>query len=219
MTTRMWLSNWAMLPRVLLSLATLIVLMLQYHGRILPRPSWNLVCPQLIHQSSNSFGICTEHGSDTAVLCAKFQNDWTTETDVMDEQNFARFEFKMSFGALPWITRPLTAPSHFLNRCWVFKRSSDIHARAISQETLHWRHNESDGVSNYQHHDCLLNDLFSRRSKKTSKLRITGLCVGNSPVTGEFRTKGPVTRKMFPFDDVVMYINPQSLKLTWKLFI
>ena len=25
-----------------------------------------------------------------------------------------------------------------------------------------------------------------RRSKKTSKLRVTGLCVGNSPVTGEF---------------------------------
>ena len=28
--------------------------------------------------------------------------------------------------------------------------------------------------------------IFRRRSKKTSKLRVTGLCVGNSPVTGEF---------------------------------
>ena len=35
-------------------------------------------------------------------------------------------------------------------------------------------------------HDCLLNRLFRRRSKKTSKLRITDLCEGNSPVTGEF---------------------------------
>ena len=25
-----------------------------------------------------------------------------------------------------------------------------------------------------------------RKSKKTSKLRVTGLCAGNSPVTGEF---------------------------------
>ena len=33
---------------------------------------------------------------------------------------------------------------------------------------------------------CLLNRLFRRRSKKTSKLRITGPCAGNSPVTGEF---------------------------------
>ena len=28
--------------------------------------------------------------------------------------------------------------------------------------------------------------LFKRRSKKTSKLRVTGLCAGNSPVTGKF---------------------------------
>ena len=52
--------------------------------------------------------------------------------------------------------------------------------------TLRWRHNERDGVSNHQPHDCLLNRLFGRRLKKTSKLRVTGLCAGNSPVTGEF---------------------------------
>ena len=51
--------------------------------------------------------------------------------------------------------------------------------------TLHWRHNGHDSVSNHQPHDCLLNRLFRRRSKKTSKLRVTGLCAGNSP-TGEF---------------------------------
>ena len=55
-----------------------------------------------------------------------------------------------------------------------------------SNMTLRWRHNERDGVSNHQPHDCLLNRLFGSRSKKTSKLRVTGLCVGNSPGTGEF---------------------------------
>ena len=40
--------------------------------------------------------FCTEHGSITAVLCAKFQIDWTIETGVMDERDFARFEFKMN---------------------------------------------------------------------------------------------------------------------------
>ena len=49
----------------------------------------------------------------------------------------------------------------------------------------------------------LLNRLIRRISKKTSKLRFTGLCEGNSPVTGEFPHKRPVTRKMFPFDDVI----------------
>ena len=50
---------------------------------------------------------------------------------------------------------------------------------------LQWRHNDHDGVSIHQPHGWLLNRLFRRRSKKTSKLRITGLCEGNSPRTGE----------------------------------
>ena len=70
---------------------------------------------------------------------------------------------------------------------------------------LHWRHNDHDCVSNHQPYDCLLNRLFRRKSKKTSKLRVTGLCVGNSPVPVNSPHKGPVTRKMFPFDDVIMW--------------
>ena len=48
--------------------------------------------------------------------------------------------------------------------------------------SLKWRHNERDGVSNHQPHDCLLSRLFRRRSKETSKLLVTGLCEGNSLV-------------------------------------
>ena len=51
---------------------------------------------------------------------------------------------------------------------------------------LRWRHDDHDGVSNHQPHHCLLNRLFGCRSKKTSKLRVTGLCAENSPGTGEF---------------------------------
>ena len=51
---------------------------------------------------------------------------------------------------------------------------------------LRWRHNGYDSVLNHRRLDCLLNRLFRRRSKKASKLRVTGLCEGNSPVTGEF---------------------------------
>ena len=49
--------------------------------------------------------------------------------------------------------------------------------------------------------------LFRRRSKKTSKLRVTVLCVGNSPGQVNSPHKGPVTRKMFPFDDVIMSLS------------
>ena len=74
--------------------------------------------------------------------------------------------------------------------------------------SLWWRHNGRDCVWNHQPHSCLLNRLFGRRSKLTSKFRVTGLCVGNSPVTGEFPHTWPVTRKMFPFDDVIMITGP-----------
>ena len=55
----------------------------------------------------------------------------------------------------------------------------------LSINTLQWRHNGRDSVSNHQPHDCLLNRLFKRRWKKTSKLCVTGLCAGNLPGTGE----------------------------------
>ena len=55
--------------------------------------------------------------------------------------------------------------------------------------TLQWRHNGCDCVSNHQPLHCLLKRLFRWRSKKTSKPRITGLCEGNSPVTAEFPTQ------------------------------
>ena len=45
--------------------------------------------------------------------------------------------------------------------------------------SLQWHHNGHNSVSNHQPYDCLLNRLFRRRSKKISKLRVTGLWVGN----------------------------------------
>ena len=61
-------------------------------------------------------------------------------------------------------------------------------------------------VSRHQPYHCSLNRLFGCRSNKTSKLRVTGLCVRGihrGPVNSPH--KWPVTRKMFPFDDVIMH--------------
>ena len=57
---------------------------------------------------------------------------------------------------------------------------------SFTQITLQWHHNEHDGVSNHRCLNCLLNCLFRHRSKKTSKLYVTGLCEGDPPVTGGF---------------------------------
>ena len=50
--------------------------------------------------------------------------------------------------------------------------------------SLQWCHNECDGISIHQRLDVFLNRLL--KSKKTSKLCITGLCEGNSSGTSEF---------------------------------
>ena len=74
---------------------------------------------------------------------------------------------------------------------------------------LQGRHNERDGVSSHQLHDCLLNRLFRRRSKKTSKLRVTGLCEGNSPVIGEFtaqRASNAETVSIWWRHDDILYL-------------
>ena len=61
-----------------------------------------------------------------------------------------------------------------------------INCICILYITLGWHHNGRYRVSNHETHKFLLNHLFRRRSKKASRLRVIGFCVGNSPVTGEF---------------------------------
>ena len=75
---------------------------------------------------------------------------------------------------------------------------------------LQWRHNGHDNVSNHKAHGCLLNHLFRRRSKKTSKLRVIGIYAGNSPGTGEFPAQMASNAENFPFDDVIMRLHDQN---------
>ena len=64
-------------------------------------------------------------------------------------------------------------------------------------------HDGHDGVSNHQPHHCLHNRFFRCRSKRTSKLRISELCAGNSPVTGEFPAQ--------------MTSNAKDVSIWWRL--
>ena len=77
------------------------------------------------------------------------------------------------------ISKTYSTASHTL----LSKMTNEI---SWNRYALYWRHNGCDDVSNHQPHDCLLNRLFRRRSKTTSKFCVNGLCAGNSPVTGEF---------------------------------
>ena len=81
---------------------------------------------------------------------------------------------------------------------YAFMLGSNITGKSIIWDiSLQWCHNGHDGVSNHQLHDCLLKRLF-----KTSKLRVTGFCVGNSSVTGQFPAQ--------------MTNNAQNVSISWR---
>ena len=106
-----------------------------------------------------------------------------------------------------------------LQRCYHLNFVINIMALQMPPVPLRWRHNGHDGVSNRQPHHCLLNRLFGCRSKKTSKLHVTGLCVRGIhrwPVNSPH--KWLVTqRKMFPFDDVIMHKLKTNYMSSWCL--
>ena len=89
--------------------------------------------------------------------------------------------------------------------------------------TLQWLYNERDGVSNHQPHDCFLDCLFRRRSKKTPKPRVTGLFEGNSPATGEFPAQrasnaenDSIWWRHHEFDQVYLEANTRVSESWWK---
>ena len=69
---------------------------------------------------------------------------------------------------------------------WVQNNDADTIIRSVASFLLKGgdssRIIQADGVSNHQRLDCILNRLFGHRSKKTSKLHVTGLCKGKFPV-------------------------------------
>ena len=83
-------------------------------------------------------------------------------------------------------------------KCYYFWWSTWLVNIAKVGISLQWRHNGHDSVSNQQPHHCLRKHLFGRRSKKTSKLCATGLCVGNSPGTGDFPAQMASNAKNVP---------------------
>ena len=84
------------------------------------------------------------------------------------------------------INRPFVSVLSLLSRWWSSSNISLTMADMEEKYCISMTSYERDSVSNHQPHHCLLNSLFRGRSKKTSKLRVTGLCSGNSPATGEF---------------------------------
>ena len=74
---------------------------------------------------------------------------------------------------------PSQSASYVEDCCFIDVKPNECFNKQLICQSLQWRHNGRGGVSNHQPNDCSLR----RRSKNTAKLRVTGLCAGNSPVT------------------------------------
>ena len=70
--------------------------------------------------------------------------------------------------------------------------------------SLQWPHNEPTGISTHRRLDCLFNHLFKPTLKETSEPALLTLCEGNHRWPMDSPHKGLVTRKPFPFEDVIM---------------
>ena len=66
---------------------------------------------------------------------------------------------------------------------------------------------------NHRHLDCLLNRLCRCRWKIASKLRVTGLCEGNPPVTGGFPSQ-----KSSIAENISIWIRDQVCSSFWRNF-
>ena len=94
-----------------------------------------------------------------------------------------------------------------------------ITMREWQHNPLRWRHNGCDSVSNDQPRECLLRRAHQRKHQSSASLAfVRG--IHRRPVNSPH--KWPVTRKMFPFDDVIMFsktlpvlISTVSLEDVW----
>ena len=134
------------------------------------------------------------------ILKIKTWTTWPTQTALTWRLPLGQYSVTIqTLGISIHTPTKVTRLSWFISRSW----NRGQHALTHRHHTaLQWRHNGRDGVSNHQPHDCLLNRLFRRRSNKTPKLRVTGLCAGKSPVTGEFPAQ--------------MASNAENISIWWR---
>ena len=72
---------------------------------------------------------------------------------------------------------------------------------------LQWLHNGCDGVSNHRRFTCLLNRLAGADQRIHQSSGSLAFVRGIHRWPVNYPPKGPVTRKMFPFDDVIMVMK------------
>ena len=151
------------------------------------QPSHVLMVTEDVLVANRRHGTCNHNNDSTALLLPSREFNLQDDTCILARvQDFARAWEKTS----RWIwTYTLIITMNDTDRHLNTHRNGRQVTYPI--ETLQWRHNERDGISNHRRLDCLPNSLFWRRPKK----KIKAPCYW--PLWGEFtgdrwipRTKG-----------------------------
>ena len=117
--------------------------------------------------------------------------DWWMKRQTLRKQSLREFRICEAFLQVNVSKRSLRPwKLHLPHSCFTDDR--------VIKRSLQWQHNERNGASKF------LSRLFRRRSKKTSKLRVTGLCEGNLPATSGFPSQRVSNMEKCPFDNVIM---------------
>ena len=186
----------------------------QFHlnGRDQSTPKTRAILTKVPCTSGPDFGIlswtCDKQSRGQAHNRHTHTHTQTLASTVTGSQNWPRVMIYFRLGNRKWhfithssgtLMRRLLSPKlkliHYLRTIY------GLILNTVIKVTLSGR----DSVSNHQPHDCLLNRLFRRRSKKTSKLRATGLCAGKSPGTGEFPAQ--------------MASNAENVSIWWRYHV
>ena len=161
-------------------------------------PTWSVCASDYIRVCLQWKYTCTTEKS----INAKRPGGYFTQLGELPRRILVAFQIR----SLKWIensSMEYGVDSRFAPSQWETSPQSNVifnwsTTPLQSLFSLQWRHNERDSVINHMRLYCLLNRWFRRRSEKTSKLRVTRLWGRNSP------HRRSVTRKIFPFHDVIM---------------
>ena len=85
----------------------------------------------------------------------------------------------------------------------------------VCNDSLQWRQIEHNGVSNHRRLEGLFHRLFRRGSQKHQNSTSLAFVEGIHQCPMESPHKRPVTRKMFPFDNVIMWSYLSALRGCW----
>ena len=152
------------------------------------------------------FGLSMQHW----IQQCKYQKGAQTKILTTDSSNLA---LGLAMACLSWLCGTIfSMKPHCISLC---QQCTVKHECMTTNTSLHWRHNGHNGISNQQPHDCLLNRLkivystvYSGEDQRKHQSSVSLAFVrGIQQWPVNSLHKGPVTQKMFPFDDVIMIPN------------